>query len=244
MSTLPFSQPFTSPTLPCQNQNRCTLSSFVVPATHIIHRMERVDTAPNTPILSTLHFPYTALPEEVYPLPSSFVVPSLATTFAIQPPGSSSNCQTLIVNGPNNFHIWCSPTPNGSIGDKEAKVIAYCTQNTHGACPIPFGAITGLPVHPPLMSKLLDSSITLTLSCPSTDSGGELDPHGADLQGDPLGGVVYSNATSDSTDGSLVHLNVFVGRLWAFLLKNCDNSITSPDHCLNTYDLVGKWNFL
>ena len=36
------------------------------------------------------------------------------------------------------------------------------------------------------------------------DSGGELDPHGADLQGNPLGGVVYSNGTTDSTDGGLV----------------------------------------
>ena len=40
----------------------------------------------------------------------------------------------------------------------------------------------------------------------ANDSGGELDPHGADLQGNPLGGVVYSNATSDSTDGSLVQV--------------------------------------
>jgi hypothetical protein len=39
------------------------------------------------------------------------------------------------------------------------------------------------------------------------DSGGELDPHGADLQGNPLGGVVYSNGTSDSTDGSLIQVN-------------------------------------
>lgn len=30
----------------------------------------------------------------------------------------------------------------------------------------------------------------------SNDSGGELDPHGADLRGNPLGGLVYSNAWS------------------------------------------------
>jgi hypothetical protein len=35
------------------------------------------------------------------------------------------------------------------------------------------------------------------------DEGGELDPHGADLQGNPLGGVVYSNGISDSTNGTL-----------------------------------------
>jgi hypothetical protein len=36
-----------------------------------------------------------------------------------------------------------------------------------------------------------------------TDTGGELDPHGADLQGNPLGGVVYSNGTADAVNGAL-----------------------------------------
>jgi hypothetical protein len=55
----------------------------------------------------------------------------------------------------------------------------------------------------PRLPKSLDSSTIPPLADPS-DSGGELDPHGADLQGNPLvGGVVYSNDTSNSTDGSL-----------------------------------------
>ena len=40
----------------------------------------------------------------------------------------------------------------------------------------------------------------------ANDSGGELDPHGADLQGNPLGGVVYSNGTTDSKDGALAQV--------------------------------------
>jgi hypothetical protein len=41
----------------------------------------------------------------------------------------------------------------------------------------------------------------LGLNLDPTDEGGELDPHGADLQGNPLGGVVFSNGTIDSTNG-------------------------------------------
>ena len=41
----------------------------------------------------------------------------------------------------------------------------------------------------------------------SNDTGGELDPHGADLQGNPLGGVVYSNSTPDATNGALTQVN-------------------------------------
>ena len=76
-----------------------------------------------------------------------------------------------------------------------------------------------------------------------TDMGGELDPHGADLQGNPLGGVVYSLDTNFSPDGGKtpgqVHnWNFFVGNGF-FCFKACFNSITSPDYCENRYDLVG-----
>jgi hypothetical protein len=74
-----------------------------------------------------------------------------------------------------------------------------------------------------------------------TDSGGELDPHGADLQGNPLGGVVYSNGTADSDGHTLTQVynwNTFVGGN-QFCFKACYNSISSPDYCENRYDLVG-----
>lgn len=76
----------------------------------------------------------------------------------------------------------------------------------------------------------------------SDDGGGELDPHGADLQGNPLGGVVYSNGTTDSPDGHTLaqahNWNLFVGG-GQFCAKVCYNSVTSPDYCQNIYDLIG-----
>ena len=41
----------------------------------------------------------------------------------------------------------------------------------------------------------------------ANDTGGELDPHDADLQGNPLGGVVYSNSTPDATNGGLTQVH-------------------------------------
>jgi hypothetical protein len=35
-----------------------------------------------------------------------------------------------------------------------------------------------------------------------SDGGGELDPHGADLAGNPLGGAVYSNNLPSSKDNT------------------------------------------
>lgn len=34
------------------------------------------------------------------------------------------------------------------------------------------------------------------------DYGGELDPHGADLRGNPMGGLLYSNAWSNGDNSS------------------------------------------
>ena len=59
-----------------------------------------------------------------------------------------------------------------------------------------------------------------------SDSGGELDPHGADLQGNPLGGVVYSNSTSDATNGALtqaLNWNLSVLSSLFFFLKKKSN---------------------
>jgi hypothetical protein len=55
---------------------------------------------PGTPILSNLKFPFTALPDQVYPFPVlrgpqfGFNICNSTTL------GANSNCQTLVFNGP------------------------------------------------------------------------------------------------------------------------------------------------
>lgn len=60
--------------------------------------------------------------------------------------GPNSQCQTAITNNISDFCLWGSPTPDGTIGDIEAAVVAYCTTDKHGTRVIPPGAITGLQV--------------------------------------------------------------------------------------------------
>ena len=60
----------------------------------------------------------------------------------------------------------------------------------------------------------------------SNDSGGELDPHGADLQGNPLGGVAYTNISvfggASGTYTQVQNWNLSV----LFFFVNSDLSIT------------------
>jgi hypothetical protein len=197
---------------------------------------------PGTPILSTLHYAFTDLPYQVYPFqvlrgPQFGFNQCNSTTL-----GPNSNCQTLVFNGPDDFCLWGSPDPSGLIGNVEAKVVAYCTKPYHGTRLIPPGAITGLQWtktagYIQAVGFIKNPGIGLD----PTDQGGELDPHGADLQGNPLGGVVFSNGTADSDGHTLTQVfnwNTFVGGN-QFCFKACFNSITSPDYCQNTYDLVG-----
>lgn len=75
-----------------------------------------------------------------------------------------------------------------------------------------------------------------------SDFGGELDPHGADLAGNPLGGLVYSSslpsATDNTTELQATSWNNFVGG-GQFCIKLCDPTVTSPNYCQNIYDLIG-----
>lgn len=89
--------------------------------------------------------------------------------------------------------MWGSPKAGDTIGDVEAAVVAYCTQEGHGARLIKEGSLTGVQfmrtsAYIQVTGHIKQSGIGLT----DDDSGGELDPHGADLAGNPLGGLVYS----------------------------------------------------
>jgi hypothetical protein len=212
------------------------------PTPTLDRRQGGVAGGPGTPILSTLSYAYTALPEQVYPFPvlrgPQFGFNECNSTTL----GPNSNCQTLIFNGPDDFCLWGSPDPAGLIGNVEAKVVAYCTKDTHGTRLIPPGAITGIqwtttPGYIQVVGFINNTGIGLDPS----DQGGELDPHGADLQGNPLGGVIFSNNTAFSnnpTPNQVMNWNTFVGGN-QFCFKACYNNITNPDYCLNIYDLVG-----
>jgi hypothetical protein len=147
------------------------------------------------------------------------------------------------VNSLADFCIWGSPVPDGLIGNVEAAVVAYCTQPGHGTRIMPAGTITGAQfmktsAYIQVTGHFNQSGINLD----PTDTGGELDPHGADLAGNPLGGLIYSNnlpsSTSNTTLMQASNWNNFVGS-GIFCIKLCDPTITSPDYCQNVDDLIG-----
>ncbi|KZT00922.1 uncharacterized protein LAESUDRAFT_664884 [Laetiporus sulphureus 93-53] len=158
-----------------------------------------------------------------------------------------SYCQTLIVNGIEDFCIWSSPKEDDTIGTSEAYEVAWCTQNDHGTRLIPQGSLTGVQYlytanYIQIVGFIDQSNINLQ----ANDSGGELDPHGSDLLGNPMGGLVYSNQyptgnTDNTSYTQIIEWTQFIGN-GQFCLKICNPSNTSADNvgwCNNVYDEVG-----
>jgi len=80
------------------------------------------------------------------------------------------------------------------------------------------------------------------------DSGGEMDPHGADLRGNPLGGLVYSNAfpsnnNNNATFQQVIEWHNFMGND-IFCFKACDSARpNAARYCEHVFDRIGcKYN--
>lgn len=156
-----------------------------------------------------------------------------------------SMCQTSFVNHIDDFCLWAPPKPSSTIGQTEAEEVAWCTKPGHGTRLIPDGALRGVqvlktPDYIQIAGFIDQSQINMT----PEDYGGELDPHGADLRGNPLGGLMYSNAFSGSNGNNdsyqqIIDWTNFMGAN-AFCIKVCDPAKnTGPALCQNIYDRLG-----
>ena len=81
-----------------------------------------------------------------------------------------------------DFCFWAPPSGPTDIGDSEADEVAYCSQPGRGTRIIPDGTVTGIqwlnaPSYVQMMVFLDQTKVNLQ----GNDSGGELDPFGADL---------------------------------------------------------------
>ncbi|KAH7884250.1 hypothetical protein F5I97DRAFT_1968367 [Phlebopus sp. FC_14] len=156
-----------------------------------------------------------------------------------------SMCQTSFVNHIDDFCLWAPPKPNSTIGDTEGQEVAWCTKPGHGTRLIPSGALTGVQlIKTPNYIQLAGYIDQTQINLAADDYGGELDPHGADLRGNPLGGLMYSNGfpsnggNNDSYQQVIDWTNFMGGN--AFCIKVCDPAGQNQQQlCQNIYDRLG-----
>jgi len=156
----------------------------------------------------------------------------------------SSMCQTMFVNHIDDFCLWAPPNPNTTIAESEGEEVAWCTKKGHGTRLIPAGAITSVQwIQTPSYIQIAGTLNQAMMNIGGTD-GGELDSGGQDGEGNPMGGLVYTNSfpASNGNNGTYIqarHWSFFIGNNY-FCGKICDQTGSNPGGlCNNVYDRLG-----
>lgn len=85
-----------------------------------------------------------------------------------------------------DFCLWAPPEANSTIADTEGEEVAWCTKPGRGTRTIPAGALQGVQfMKTPDYVQVVGFIDQTFINMQSDDSGGELDPHGADLVSPP-----------------------------------------------------------
>lgn len=159
--------------------------------------------------------------------------------------GDNSMCQTGFINHLDDFCLFAPSEPNQTIGDTEGEEVAWCTKPGRGTRLIPDGALKGIQlVQSPGYIQIAGVIDQTKLNIQQADFGGELDSGGQDGRGNPIGGLVYSNAfpSNNGNNDSFQqtrHWTFFMGG-GTFCAKACDDTQPNAAHlCEHIYDRVG-----
>jgi hypothetical protein len=221
---------------------RHTLSYIVAFAYASYVTAQGLPTIAITP-LASMNYAYSALPEQVV---SVTYIRGTQTGYNIcnsTTQNQQSQCQTAIINNISDFCLFAPPNPNSTIGDSEGFEVTWCTQ-PHGARLIPANTFTGIQVlKNPHFMQIVAFANQVNIDINAQDFGGELDPHGQDLNGNPIGAMMYSNHfSSDNVTLEQVHeWNMFLGGniTAAKICNDADGPAESAGWCRNTLDRLG-----
>ncbi|KAF9553483.1 hypothetical protein CPC08DRAFT_227123 [Agrocybe pediades] len=125
------------------------------------------------------------------------------------------------------------------VGDIEGEMIAWCSKPGHGTRLIPEGALKGVQfMKTPDYVQVVGFIDQTQINMIDGDYGGEMDPHGADSRGNPMGGIVYSDKfTGKPIQG--IEWHNFMGSN-QFCFKVCDPAGPSAArYCEHIFDRIG-----
>ncbi|KAF8256612.1 hypothetical protein EI94DRAFT_1764681 [Lactarius quietus] len=148
----------------------------------------------------------------------------------------TSQCQNAYINSIDDWCIFAPPDPRPWLRHREIQ------RPTTAHASYRDGTITGAHfVQTPDYVQVTGIGDLTKINIPAGDAGGELDPHGADGNGNPIGGLVFSSAFT----GQLVELHEWTNFVSAteFCFRGCKDSPTAPALCNHIYDEMGcAWN--
>ncbi|KAI0763147.1 hypothetical protein BC629DRAFT_1682386 [Irpex lacteus] len=158
----------------------------------------------------------------------------------------NSTCQNAYINSIDDFCLYAPPYPgpNSAIGNTEPIEVSWCLKPGYGTRLIPSGAITGAHfVQTPDFVQVTGVGDLTLINIPQGDEGGELDPHGADGNGNPIGSLVFSSAFKSGGDVEQIHEWTNFMSANQFCFRACKPQSSAPGWCQHIYDVMGcQWN--
>ncbi|KAF4615788.1 hypothetical protein D9613_012357 [Agrocybe pediades] len=153
--------------------------------------------------------------------------------------GPNSLCQTAVINSLDDFCLWAPSEPGHTVGDIEGEMIAWCSKPGHGTRVMPKGTITGVQfTRTPDYIQVVGFMDQTKINMVAGDDGGEMDPHGADRRGNPIGGLVYTNAWTGGYSQAVEWHNFNGANMFCF--KACDpKGPKAARYCEHIYDIMG-----
>ncbi|CAD6884519.1 unnamed protein product [Tilletia controversa] len=178
--------------------------------------------------------------------PDTWQKGQIGTNQCIKKYGKSSPdslCQTVHINSVTDFCLWAPPTGPAEIGDTETEEVAYCTKDGYGTRLIPDNTFNSIHF---LKTKnyveVLGTGNFTVLNIVKGNTGGELDPHGADGTGNPIGGLVYTEAFTGKPQQIDEWMMFISDSIFCFRACNPDDPL-AWQRCQHIYDTEGcDWN--
>ncbi|KAJ7659404.1 hypothetical protein B0H17DRAFT_342585 [Mycena rosella] len=152
-----------------------------------------------------------------------------------------SMARLLSINSIDDFCLFAPPSPNSEIADTETLEVAWCTMPRNNARVIPDGTFTGVTfLKTDFYVQLMGTGDFTKLNIQAGDQGGELDPHGAEGTGNPVGGNV-TTTVADGLDEPIAEWMMYISAN-QFCLRACTNAnstYSSAFMCWHELDVMG-----
>ncbi|KAF9002178.1 immunoreactive manno protein MP88 [Cyathus striatus] len=151
----------------------------------------------------------------------------------------TSMARLLSINAIDDFCLFAPPTTQ-AISDSETIEVAWCTQQRNNARVIPDGTITGVSfLKTDFYVQLIGYGDLTKLNIPAGDFGGELDPHGAFGDGNPVGGNVTSNITGSDQHFAEWMLYIDYNQFCIRVCTNANSTYSAANMCWHELDEMG-----
>ncbi|KAK7028467.1 hypothetical protein R3P38DRAFT_2936684 [Favolaschia claudopus] len=154
----------------------------------------------------------------------------------------TSMARLITLNSVDDFCLFAPPEGPALIGDTETEEVAWCTKPRNNARVIPDGTITGVTfLKTPFYVQIMGIGNFTNLNIRAGDDGGELDPHGAQGSGNPIGGNVTTNIVNGVDDVFYEEWMMFISanRFCVRACTNANSTYAAKYMCEHKLDVMG-----